>query len=84
MKAPNPRDLLHGGSSYVPLDVAKCPECGAPLYCMAMSWNMVTGKPFAYALRIDCHIMPPGHPRGKPAHQTTNVRDAVAKWAGAE
>ncbi len=53
---PNPNLLLHGGSSYIPLNVATCPECGAPLYCKSMAWDTETGKPIAEALEITCLV----------------------------
>ncbi len=83
---PNPDNLLHGGSSYVPLSVATCPECGAPLHCTSMAWVTETGKPIAEALDIECLGGVPNNHKYHQYHQADwqPARDAVAKWAGAE
>ncbi len=83
---PNPNLLLHGGSSYIPLSVAVCPECGAPLHCQSMAWVTETGMLIAEALRIECLGGVPNNHKYHKYHQADwqHVRDAVEWWAGAE
>lgn len=80
--------LHHGQSCYVPREVAVCPECGGELIAKAMAWCDSTGIPDQRAIDIDCISWMNARPN-KFDHQYQQstwqpVRDAVAKWAGAE
>ena len=74
--------LLYGGSSYVPTDVAVCPECGAQLHAESTAWGTEHGEPDIGSLLVDCV----DDPECEHRHWQSDwqpVIDAIEKWCGA-
>ncbi len=76
------RPLYHGSGCYVPLEVAKCPECGAELTARSMQWNAATGEPHGEYIDICCTADPDlNHHYHQDRWQP--VRDAIVRWCRA-
>ena len=78
------RPLWHGTISAVPINIAKCPECGGELTARSMQWDAETGQPDATAIEID-RIDGPSHCDLHRWHQSDwqPVRDEISMWCGA-
>ena len=74
--------LLFGGCTYVPIDIAVCPECGAQLHAESTGWGAVNGEPNIGALMIDCVDDPECEHRHWQCDWQP-VINAVEKWCGA-
>jgi hypothetical protein len=47
-------DLIHGGDSEIPKDIATCPECGGKLSVDCWEWNSETGVPSQFGFNVSC------------------------------
>lgn len=76
-----------GPGVYVPLGIAKCPECGSELIAQCIDVEQGTGRPVATGIELDCRaFLHEG--LGMQSHSFSQdkwqpVRDAVVKWCDA-
>ena len=69
---------------YVPVSIARCPECSGEIQARSMEWEEETGRPTATGIELDC-VDYLSHESGHSFTQDKwqPVRDAVAKWCNA-
>ncbi len=75
-----PHELLFGGDCRVPREVAICPECESTLHVYNQAWCLISGRPIATELQIDCvKEYVARHRRYQSDWQ--EIIDVVSKWA---
>ncbi len=52
------KGVAFGGDTQVPLNVARCPECGGMLRATAEQWEPTAGRPIIGKLFVDCENDP--------------------------
>lgn len=82
------KPLDFGKGCYVPVEIARCPECGSDLMARSLQWDAETGVPDAVAIDIECTKDLTSEDDSAVGHAWRQrdwqpVRDKIAAWSGA-